>query len=339
MLHPGGDVGSVRNVFEDPRERARAIGVFAAMFGISMALGPVLGGALVSAISWRAVFVVAVPFALAAIALAARFVPESRAPRPRRIDPVGQLLMIAGLATLTYAVIEGGRTGFDHAEIVSLLVLALGCFAALVPYELRRREPLARDALLHQRPVRRRQRDRRMPVRGTWRILVPEHALPPGRARTISPVQAGLYMLPTATMMTIVAPISGRMVGRYGSRPSMVTGGLAVAVSGLMLTRLAPDTPTPFLLAAYAAFGLGFALVSPPIANTAVSGMPRPRLASRPRSQPPVAKSASRSAWPSSGPSRRAASAASPAPRSRRPCGPPGGPWRPWDSPSRHWAT
>src|SRR5882724_6678846 len=87
----------IRNVFEDPRERAQAIGVFAAMFGISMALGPVLGGFLVSAVSWRAVFVVNLPVGLAAIVLAARFVPESLAPRPRRLDLAGQVLVIAAL--------------------------------------------------------------------------------------------------------------------------------------------------------------------------------------------------------------------------------------------------
>jgi MFS family permease len=92
--------------------------------------------------------------------------------------------------------------------------------------------------------------------------------------RGLSPMNAGLYMLPTATMMIVVAPISGRLVGRFGARPSMVVGGLAVLASGLMLTGLAPDTSVPFLLSAYAVFGLGFALVSPPIANTAVSGMP-----------------------------------------------------------------
>ena len=102
----------VRNVFEDPRERARAIGVFAATFGVSMALGPVLGGFLVSAFSWRAVFLVTVPAGLAAIALTARYVPESRAPRPRRVDPVGQVLVIVTLAALTFAAIEAGAAGF-----------------------------------------------------------------------------------------------------------------------------------------------------------------------------------------------------------------------------------
>jgi MFS family permease len=75
-------------------------------------------------------------------------------------------------------------------------------------------------------------------------------------------------------MLIVFAPLSGRLVGRAGARPSMVVGGLAVAGAGLLLTRLAPDTPVPFLLAAYALFGFGFGLVSPPIAHTAVSGMP-----------------------------------------------------------------
>jgi MFS family permease len=92
--------------------------------------------------------------------------------------------------------------------------------------------------------------------------------------RGLSPVHAGLSMLPTAAMMIVFAPLSGRLTGRVGARPSMVAGGLAVLASGLMLTGLAPETSIPFLLGAYAVFGFGFALVSPPIAHTAVSGMP-----------------------------------------------------------------
>jgi EmrB/QacA subfamily drug resistance transporter len=263
----------VRNAFEDPRERARAIGVFAAMFGVSMALGPVLGGFLVSGISWRAIFLVNLPVGLAAILLAALFVPESRAPRPRRIDPVGQVLVIAALAGLTYAIIEGGRVGFGTLGIVTVLAFALGCLVALVLYELHRREPLLEMRFFTSAPFA-----------GASAIAVCLSAALGGflfmntlylqDLRGLSPVQAGLYMLPTATMMIVFAPLSGRLVGRFGARPSMLTGGLAVLASGLMLTGLSAGTSVPFLLGAYAVFGFGFALVSPPIANTAVAGMP-----------------------------------------------------------------
>ena len=84
----------------------------------------------------------------------------------------------------------------------------------------------------------------------------------------------GTYMLPTASMIIVFAPISGRKTGRFGARPSMFTGDMGGAASGFMLTNLASDTTIPFLLCAYALFVFGFALVSPLIANTAISGMP-----------------------------------------------------------------
>jgi EmrB/QacA subfamily drug resistance transporter len=272
MLNPVA-MSIVRNTFEDPRERAQAIGVWGAMFGISMALGPVLGGVLVSAISWRAIFLVNLPFTAAAIVLTALFVPESRAPRPRRIDPVGQVLVIAFLASLTYAIIEGGRVGYGAPQIVILLALSLVSLAALVVYELHRREPLLEMRFF-----------RSAPFAGASAIAVCLFAATGGflfmntlylqDVRGLSPVKAGLCMLPMAAMMIVFAPISGRLVGRFGARPSMVAGGLATLVSGLMLTGLARGTSLPFLLAAYAVFGFGSGLVNPPITNTAVSGMP-----------------------------------------------------------------
>ena len=105
MLNPVA-MSIIRNVFEDPRERAMAIGMWGAVFGLSMALGPILGGALVDSIGWRSVFFVNVPIGAVALVLTAALVPESRAEHPRRLDPVGQLLVIAALASLTYAIIE-----------------------------------------------------------------------------------------------------------------------------------------------------------------------------------------------------------------------------------------
>ena len=100
----------ITNTFLDPRERARAIGVWGAVVGVSMAIGPPLGGFLTQTIGWRAIFWVNVPIGIAAILLTARFVPESRADRPRRIDAIGQLLVIVALTAVTSATIKNPNT-------------------------------------------------------------------------------------------------------------------------------------------------------------------------------------------------------------------------------------
>ncbi len=106
MLNPVA-MSIITNTFIKPKERARAIGVWGGVIGLSMALGPVTGGLLVDTVGWRSIFWVNVPVGIAAIVLTALFVPESKAPSARRIDPVGQFLVIVMLATLVYGLIEG----------------------------------------------------------------------------------------------------------------------------------------------------------------------------------------------------------------------------------------
>ena len=263
----------IRNVFVDPAERARAIGVYAAMFGLSIALGPVLGGTLVGAVGWRAVFLVNVPVGALAFLATRRFVPESRAERPRRVDPVGQILVIVGLASLTYGTIEGPDHGWASTEIVAALAVAALALAALVPYELRRREPL-----LEMRWFR------SAPFSGASAIAVCAFAalgaflflntLYLQDVRGLSPFRAGLCMLPMAAMVLVFAPLSGRLVGSRGPRPPLLAAGVGLTVSAAMLTQLRSDSSIAYVLIAYTVFGIGFGLVNPPITNTAVSGVP-----------------------------------------------------------------
>jgi EmrB/QacA subfamily drug resistance transporter len=272
MLNPVA-MSIIRNVFEDPHERARAIGVWGAMVGISMALGPIVGGGLVDSVGWRAVFLVNVPVGVIAFALTVVFVPESRAPRARRIDPLGQLLVIVALASLTYAIIEGPSHGWGSAEILGLFALSFAAFALLVPYELRRREPLLELRFF-----------RSVPFSGASAIAVCAFAAFGGflflstlylqNVRGLSPFHAGLYMLPMAGMTLICAPLSGRLVSTHGSRPPLLVAGCALIVATVMMTRLQASTSTFYVLLAYGVFGFGFGLVNPPITNTAVSGMP-----------------------------------------------------------------
>ncbi len=272
MLNPVA-MSIIRNVFVDPRERAQAIGVWGGMVGISMALGPVVGGALVDSVGWRSVFVVNVPIGLAAILLTALFVPESKAHHPRRIDPVGQVLVIVALSTLTYAIIEAPTAGWASAQTLGLFAVSLASFTALVLYELRRREPLLEMRFF-----------RSAPFSGATATAVAMFAAMGGflflntlylqDVRGLSPLEAGLYTLPMAGLMFVVAPLTGRFVGSHGTRLPLVGGGLALAASGVLLTQLTAHTSFAMLIVAYVLFGLGSGLINPPITNTAVSGMP-----------------------------------------------------------------
>jgi len=271
MLNPVA-MSIIRNTFEDPRERAQAIGIWGAVVGISMALGPVLGGVLVE-LSWRAVFLVNIPIGLAAIWLTARFVPESRAPRPRRPDPVGQVLVIVMLASLTSAIIEGPSRGWGSPWIVGLAVTAGVALALLVRHELRTVDPLIELRFFASRPFAAATviAVAAFTAFGGFLFL---NTLYLQEVRGLSPVSAGLCTLPIAAMTVLCSPIAGRVVGARGVRGPLVVGGLGLGLGGLMLVSLSAGTPLGWLLAAYCVFGLGFGAVNPPITNTAVSGMP-----------------------------------------------------------------
>jgi EmrB/QacA subfamily drug resistance transporter len=274
MLNPVA-MSIIRNVFTDARERAQAIGMWGATIGISLALGPVLGGALVQGVDWRAIFWINIPVGLLALGLTMRFVPESRAPRPRRLDPVGQLLVIVLLSSLTYAIIEAPSAGWLSVQTVGLFVLAAAALGALVPYEARRHEPLIDPRFF-----------RSVPFSSASAIAVCAFAalgaflfvntlyLQEVRVPHLSALAAGLCTLPIAAMTLFFAPLSGRIVGRRGPRLALLVGGLGIMISGLLLTGIQTNTPLAALLPAYFVFGIGFGMVNPPITNTAVLGMP-----------------------------------------------------------------
>lgn len=273
MLNPVA-MSIITNTFTEPRERARAIGVWGGVVGLSMALGPVLGGALVAGLGWRSIFWVNVPVGLAAIVLAALFVPESRADRPRRADPVGQVLVLLLLASITYGIIEGPAAGWGSPLIVGCFALGAAALAGLLAYESRRADPLLELRFF-----------RSVPFSGATVIAVCAFGALAGflflntlylqDVRGLSALHAGLYTLPMALLTAIVAPLSGRLLGARGPRLPLILAGSGIALAMLPLTRLTADTPVWLLFGAYAIFGFGFGMVNAPITNTAVSGMPR----------------------------------------------------------------
>jgi EmrB/QacA subfamily drug resistance transporter len=273
MLNPVA-MSIVTNTFTDPRERAQAVGVWGAMFGISMALGPVVGGALVSSVGWRSIFWISVPVGLAAIALTLRFIPESRAPRPRRFDAVGQAFVIVLLSTLTFGIIEAPGQGWTSPVIVGAFSASAIALVGLLVYEPRREEPLIDLRFF-----------RSIPFSSAVVISVSALAAFGGflflntlylqEARGLSPVHAGLATVPLALMTVIMSPLSGRIVGRRGPRVPLVIAGVSMLAACAMLTAITPETPLSELFVAYILFGLGMGFVNAPITNAAVSGMPR----------------------------------------------------------------
>jgi EmrB/QacA subfamily drug resistance transporter len=272
MLNPVA-LSIIFNTFTDPKSRARAMGVWGSVFGLSLALGPVLGGVLVSGIGWRAIFWINVPVGIAAIVLTQHFVPESKARRARRLDPPGQALVIVALASLTYGIIEGPRHGWHSPLILGLFVLSAVAFVVFVFVELRRDEPLIDPRFF-----------RSVPFAGASLIALTAFGSLGGflflntlylqDVRHDSALEAGLLMLPMAAMLFFFARVSGHLVGTKGPRLPLVLSGPPLAIGALMLTRLSAETSVVYLVVAYVIFGVGCGLVNAPISTTAMSGMP-----------------------------------------------------------------
>ncbi|MFI5525317.1 DHA2 family efflux MFS transporter permease subunit [Streptomyces platensis] len=273
MLNPVA-VAIVANTFTGAAERARALGVFASMSGLALALGPIVGGGLVDAFGWRSVFWINVPIVAVAIVCAARFVPESRAERARRFDPVGQMLMVLVLGSVVYAIIEAGALGWTSPVIVGLLAVAALGVAGLLGYEPRRADPLLELRLFRSVPF-----SSAIVMAlfalcgfGAFLFLTTQYLQD---VRGLSPVAAGLCLLPVGLPVLVVAPLTGRVVGARGPLIPLVVAGTALALGGGMSLGLGPETPLPAVLAVHLLFGVFLGAVNPPITNAALSGMPR----------------------------------------------------------------
>lgn len=273
MLNPVA-LSIVTNTFTDPRQRAQAIGIWGSVFGISIALGPVLGGVLVGSAGWRSIFWINVPVALVGIALTLRFVPESPARRVRSFDPVGQVLIVAFLAALTYGIIEAPSGGWTSPRIVTAFVVAGAALAGLGLYEPRRAEPLINLRFF-----------RSPPFSGAVAISMAVAVSLGGflflntlylqDSHGLSALQAGLDTLPLALTAVACAPLSGRVVARRGPRLPALVVGIGLVSGGLVLTQVTATTPFAWLFAAYVALGIAIGTVNAPITTAAVSGMPR----------------------------------------------------------------
>jgi EmrB/QacA subfamily drug resistance transporter len=273
MLNPAA-LGIITNTFTGKAERARAIGIWDGVFGLSMALGPVFGGVLVGSVGWRGIFWANIPVGLLAMSLTALFVPDSKAPRARRSDPVGQVLLIAMLGGLAYAIIEGPSLGWHSPWILGAFGLSVAALAVLLAYEPRHPEPMLDLRFF-----------RSIPFAGANLTAVCAIAAMAGflflsslylqDVRGLSALRAGLTLLPMPVVMALCAPVAGRMVARRGPRAPLVIAGAALTLSSALLSRITDTTSAMYLVCAYGLFGIGTGMVSSPITNGVMSGVPK----------------------------------------------------------------
>ncbi|MFU8854361.1 MFS transporter [Micromonospora sp. SL1-18] len=263
----------ISNVF-DPRERARAIGVWAGAVGLAVAIGPILGGALLEHYWWGSVFLINVPVVALGVVLVAALVPESRDPNPGRVDLFGVLLSVVGLVALTYGIIDGGEHGFDRLPVWAAIVGGLAVLAWFVSHELRSDHP-SLDVRLFRVPRF------AAPVALVGLVFFAAmgvmffNAFYLQLVRGYSPLETGLLFLPFAAAQLFFAPRSAAMVRRFGGR--------AVALVGLALTAVAlgafvfVDAVTPIWIVLVLTFlqGTGMANIMPPATESIMSALPR----------------------------------------------------------------
>ena len=267
-------LGIITSTITSPARRARAIGIWDAAYGLSMVAGPLAGGALTRIAGWRAVFDPGIVAGLAALALTGLVAPESRAARPRRPDPVGQVLVTVVLAALAIAIIQGPGWGWRAPRTAALGVLVLVMVAVLLRAETRRPDPLIQFALF------RRASFTGACLMGTCGIAALAGAgflssMYLQDARSMSALHAALAIWPMPAAMAACAPLAGIFIARRGSRIPAVAAGTALAASSLALTRLTGSSCPAFTVTvAYALFGGGVGLLSPAITYGVMSGVP-----------------------------------------------------------------
>lgn len=251
----------IRQAYGDPARRARAVAVWTAGGAVAMAAGPVLGGLLVTAWSWRAVFWINVPLGLLGIALlAARVARSPRRPAP--FDLPGQLTAVLALAALTFAVIEGGHGGYGQPLVLGSLAVALASAAGFLAVEARQAEPMVPLGLFRRRSVS-------LPVVTGFALNAAFYGvvfllgLFFQQVRGQSALSAGLMFVPMAAATMATNLLSPRLAALLGTRTTVVLGQIVLVLGLLGLMSADAETPAPVLVLLMLPVGFAGAMVIP----------------------------------------------------------------------------
>jgi EmrB/QacA subfamily drug resistance transporter len=262
----------ITNAFP-PHERGRAIGTWAGVSALALAIGPVLGGVLVEHVSWQSIFFINLPVAAGAVAVTLFATRESRDETVvPTVDVAGIGAITVGLTALTLALVEASSWGWGSARILGLFALAAVALAAFAQIERRVRVPMVDFGFF---------RSRTFLGTNVVAFIVSFAMLGMFFFLTLymqdvlgySPLQAGIRFLPTTLMVIVVAPIAGRLTDTIGPRPLIAAGLVLVAASLGWQSFLTPTSGFDFLLPGFVLMGVGIALVMSPMSTAAMNAV------------------------------------------------------------------
>ncbi len=269
LLTPG-SLAMIEATFA-PSDRARAIGAWSGLGGVMTAIGPLLGGYLVDAVSWRAIFLINLPFGVLVAIMAVRHVPETRDPRATgRIDLPGALLAAVGLAGTTYALIEAPDRGAEPLVVLAAIagLVSLGLFLAV---ERRSANPMMPLGMFSSRQFSAANLVTFVvytALGGVFFLLVSFLQISLG----YSAIEAGAASLPVTAIMLLFSARSGALAQRIGPRIPLTLGPLVIALGLVMMTLISPgDGYLTSILPAVIVFGLGLTLVVAPVTATVLA--------------------------------------------------------------------
>jgi DHA2 family methylenomycin A resistance protein-like MFS transporter len=269
LLLPG-TLAIISDAFPEPREQARAIGVWAAVGSAALPAGPLLGGALIESVGWRAVFLVNVPIVVLAGVVAGRVVRPTPATE-RRIDWAGAALAALFLAATVFAVVELGNAGASAPAVVAAGV-AVASLAGFVVVELRTTEPMLPLSLFRQRAFSAANGVAAAMNFGTLGLLF-LLTLYLQEVQGRNAFEAGVALLPLFLPLSFLAPFTGHVTGRWGPRAPMVLGLLISAGGVVALSWVSADTSASLLVPALLAWGVGLGFLTPAVVAAAVAAV------------------------------------------------------------------
>jgi EmrB/QacA subfamily drug resistance transporter len=260
--------------FKPGRERGMAMGVYGATIGVSVAFGPVVGGALVEGIGWESIFFLNVPIGIAAIAVTYAKLRESRDPNASRIDWAGLVTFSSSLFLLVLALLRGNEEGWGSTMIVSLLAAAAALMAAFLAIQARSSHPML-PLHLFKKPAFTGVQLAALAVSASMFALFLYLTFYLQGFLGHDPLEAGLRYLPVTVVNFFVAAATGALLSRVPAR-LILSSGLAITGLGLLLMGgIDPNDEWTTLLGGFVLAGAGVGLINPVIADVAVSVVPK----------------------------------------------------------------